>query len=89
MPSMDYQRNGWYRPTCGVNRSQNPRPQQTAVRTAPLPQECCAAYPHIEPTSLAMAYAPVQAFVKIYDPSKALTRDTLFVELDKPFTGKC
>lgn len=86
---MDYQRNGWYRPTCGVNRVQNTRPQQQPVHTAPAQHECCEDYPHIHPTSLAMVYSPTQAFVKLYEPSKALTRGTLFAELDKPFTGKC
>ena len=86
---MDYQRSGWFRPTCGVNRTQTVHPQQPNVRTMPAPQECSPNYPHIEPTSLAIVYAPVQAFVKIYDPQKALVRGTLFAELDRPFTGKC
>ena len=87
---MDYQRSGWFRPTCGVNRTQNVHPQQPNVRTTPPPaQECFANYPPITPTSLAIVYSPVQAFVKIYDPPKALVRGTLFAELDKPFAGKC
>ena len=85
---MDYQRNGWYRPTCGVNRAPNMRPQQ-APHTASADKECCDDYPHIQPTSLAMVCSPVQTFVKIYEPAKALSRGTLFAELDKPFTGKC
>jgi len=89
MPSMDYQRNGWYRPTCGVNRANNMPQKQQATRTASAPTACREDYPHIHPTSLAMAYSPTQAFVKLYEPSKALTRGTLFAELDKPFTGKC
>ncbi|MBQ4122078.1 MAG: spore coat associated protein CotJA [Clostridia bacterium] len=36
-----------------------------------------------------MVWSPVQSFQKIYEPSKALMRGTLFAELDKPFTGKC
>ena len=86
---MDYQRNGWYRPTCGVNRAQNMSAQQTMPRQAPQPRECCEDHPHLHPTSLAMVWSPTQAFVKIYEPTKALTRGTLFAELDKPFTGKC
>ncbi len=89
---MDYQRNGWFRPTCGVNRTQAaPYGQNTrmAPAPAPAPKECCEDYPHIQPSSLAMVYAPMQTFVKIYEPTKALSRGTLFAELDKPFTGKC
>jgi len=86
---MDYQRNSWYRPTCGVNRAQNMRPQQPPVHTTPAPKACCEDHPHLHPTSLAMVYSPTQAFAKLYEPSKALTRGTLFAELDKPFTGKC
>lgn len=86
---MDYQRNGWYRPTCGVNRAQNMNAQQQTQRQAAQPRECCENYPHLHPTSLAMAYSPTQAFVKIYEPQKALMRGTLFAELDKPFSGKC
>lgn len=89
---MDYQRTGWYRPTCGVNRAQNMRQQQPnahTAHTAPTPRECCEEHEHIHPTSLAMVWSPVQSFQKIYEPSKALMRGTLFAELDKPFSGKC
>jgi len=90
MQSMDYQRNGWFRPTCGVNRAQGaPYHQQASARTAPTPVESCENHPHIHPTTLAMVWSPVQSFQKIYEPSKALMRGTLFAELDKPFTGKC
>lgn len=34
---------------------------------------------------LAMAYAPCQIFRALYDPATALSRDTLFTELDLPF----
>lgn len=37
---------------------------------------------------LAMAYVPMQKFGEIYSESEALTRGTLFPELDKPFRGK-
>ena len=85
---MDYQRSGWFRPTCGVNRAQAaPIRQNTPVSIAP--KECCDHYSAIQPTSLAMVWSPTQAFVKIYEPQKALMRGTLFAELDKPFSGKC
>ena len=37
--------------------------------------------------SLAMAYVPYQRFEKLYDEDKALSRGTLFEELDLPFYG--
>lgn len=85
---MDYQRNGWFRPTCGVNRAAT-MPQRQQSAPVSTPPECCENYSPLKPTSLAMVYSPLQAFVKLYDPPKALMRGTLFAELDKPFTGKC
>lgn len=37
--------------------------------------------------SLAMMYVPYQRFEKLYDEEKALSRGTLFEELDMPFYG--
>lgn len=37
--------------------------------------------------SLAMMYVPYQRFEKLYDAEKALSRGTLFEELDLPFYG--
>ena len=40
--------------------------------------------------SLAMVYSPFQVFRDIYTPQKALSRGTLFLELDKPWkAGGC
>ena len=86
---MDYQRNGWFRPTCGVKCAPNTTVRQQSERMAQTPKESCENYPHLHPTSLAMVYSSTQAFVKIYEPQKALIRGTMFAELDKPFTGKC
>ena len=36
-------------------------------------------------SSLAMVYSPCQDFVNLYEPMAALSRGTLFAELDKPF----
>lgn len=33
---------------------------------------------------LSMVYSPVQHFRRLYEPTEALTRGTLFEELDKP-----
>ncbi len=41
----------------------------------------------LENHPLAMAYAPYQYFREIYEPEKALSRGTLFAELDLPFEG--
>jgi len=38
-------------------------------------------------TPLAMAYVPFQQWSETYDDDKALSRGTLFPELDLPFTG--
>ncbi len=35
--------------------------------------------------ALAMVYSPCQDFVNLYEPMAALSRGTLFAELDKPF----
>ena len=37
---------------------------------------------------LAMVYAPCQSFRALYDPHTALTRGTLFTELDLPLGGE-
>jgi len=37
--------------------------------------------------SLAMMYVPYQRFENLYDEEKALSRGTLFAELDMPFYG--
>lgn len=37
--------------------------------------------------SLAMMYIPYQRFERLYDEEKALSRGTLFEELDLPFYG--
>lgn len=36
---------------------------------------------------LAMVYAPLQRFDFLYSPQEALSRGTLFRELDQPFFG--
>ncbi|MBE6594430.1 MAG: spore coat associated protein CotJA [Ruminococcaceae bacterium] len=34
-----------------------------------------------------MVYAPVQRFQGLYEPEEALSRGTIFQELEKPFLG--
>ena len=96
---MDYQRNGWFRPTGGFNR-QSPaapvshrsysaaasnRSQPTAAAARPA---YSSAIPRVvDAPSLAMVYSPCQKWQQIYDPVKALSRGTQFAELDKPFAG--
>ena len=86
---MDYQRNGWFRPTCGVSRQASQPRTPEYRREHAVHAEACAALSDLSPTSLAMVYSPMQSFTKLYEPAKALSRGTLFAELDKPFTGKC
>ena len=46
----------------------------------PVAQDNC-----LRGRSLAMVYSPCQDFVNVYEPMAALSRGTLFAELDKPF----
>lgn len=87
---MDYQRNDRYCPTCRAARGQ--RYAHSA------PHEGCGDQHEnrrepinvVEnPTMIAMVYAPKQAFRELYEPMKALSRGTLFAELDKPFNPSC
>ena len=55
---------------------------------------CCSCHLHAENgnkcldgMSLAMVYAPCQAFDDLYSVEEALGHGTLFAELDKPFWG--
>lgn len=41
-----------------------------------------------QPVSYAMAYVPFQSWRRVYDPTVALERGTIFPELDKPFIGE-
>lgn len=43
---------------------------------------------NVDSLSLAMAYVPWQRWNQIYKPEEALMQGTIFMELDKPFTGR-
>ncbi len=60
----------------------------TLSRTEPnqKPNDCNAPVDPAMP-SLAMVYAPKQVWRCSYTPAQALSRGTLFYELDKPFEG--
>lgn len=47
----------------------------------------CASERRDEP-ALAMAYVPIQRLNTLYSPETAISRGTLFPELDKPFCGR-
>ncbi len=49
---------------------------------------CASSLSCIDGKSLAMVYAPCQRFENIYECSEALAHGTLFIALDKPFTGR-
>ncbi len=56
------------------------------METAPdLPETVESTFP--AKVSLAMMYVPYQRFERLYDEDKALSRGTLFEELDLPFYG--
>ena len=42
----------------------------------------CDSYP------IGMGYVPWQEFKDLYDPDRGLHAGTIFMELDKPFTGR-
>lgn len=87
---MDYQHSGWFRPACGPKCYQGtPYSAAQNRNTESQNQESTSQNWHMEGTSLAMVYSPCQSFIKRYEPCKALSRGTLFAELDKPFSGKC
>ena len=50
-------------------------------------QQCCCTTCLGNCPSLAMVYAPVQAFEDLYQPEEALCKGTLFKQLDLPFHG--
>ena len=65
----------------------SPPAQNPPVPNAPQPETEAPVSPASMP-SLAMVYAPKQAFANLYEPDVALARGTLFAELDLPFEGR-
>ena len=64
---------------------------QPAVSSPPMPPEPPQEAPEEAPYTarpLAMVYAPSQTFQNLYEPDEALSRGTLFAELDLPFEGR-
>ena len=81
---MDYKQGGWFRPTCSGRVPVQTVRKPIQPQSDPSEGQSC-----LTPTSLAMVLSPIQEWRLLYEPAKALTRGTLFAELDKPFTGKC
>ena len=84
---MDYQRTDRFRPTCTCRKTQ---PQVAPPSVAPLsptqPTSDKRGVNIIEnETTIAMVFSPKQLWQNLYDPMKALSRGTLFADLDKPF----
>ncbi len=88
--------NGFYnpyaQPYCGM-KTQNFQniPQSDAHEAHTENKMCCKkTEPAIPENAVpAMAYVPFQTGFEVYDGAKALRRGTLFMCLDKPFTGCC
>ena len=59
--------------------------EMQAVSAAPV--TAVAAPPCMAMPSLAMVYAKLQPFAATYRPDEALSRGTLFADLDMPFTA--
>ena len=49
---------------------------------------CCGSTWGLHEYPLGMVYSPCQEWRNLYSPTNALTRGTLFSELDLPFEGK-
>ena len=74
------------------------RPVEEALPTASTPPEPTTPPAEDTPSApcpgqipapaLAMVYCPRQAFCNLYEPDVALSRGTLFSELDLPFHGR-
>lgn len=63
---------------------------QSCLENSVLGDTCMSKPPLVEDNclrgrSLAMVYSPCQDFANVYEPMAALSRGTLFAELDKPF----
>ena len=85
---MDYQRNDRFSPTCHTCRT---RVQpQVAKYTPTQPYVNNEAINTVQnPTTIAMVFSPKQCWQNLYEPCKALSRGTLFADLDKPFNPCC
>ena len=60
-----------------------PEVREVMAAAVPMPPDIRPDGPNAYP-SLAMVYAPLQAFRMTYTPAEALAHGTLFRELDKP-----
>lgn len=95
---MDYPRNDRFCPTCRTARGcgyssytpSRPRCEEPGATRREVCEERRERVNVIEnPTSIAMVYSPKQCFENLYEPMKALSRGTLFADLDKPFAPAC
>lgn len=98
---MDYQRNERFRRTGNMwhpsvtpvsVRMNNARPHcdsGSPEQSVPDTRRTSCLLSSQDVPSLAMVYAPCQSWQKLYESAKALSRGTLFAELDKPFVGRC
>lgn len=64
-----------------------PSDKPPCAPACPLPT-CCPTEWGLYGYPLATVYVPMQEFCRIYDTDTALSRGTLFRDLDKPFYGK-
>lgn len=72
-------------PNCNMPRYEMPRtmPMDMDRHMRDREGSCdCPQYP------IGMAYVPWQEFKNLYDPERGLHAGTIFIELDKPFTGR-
>lgn len=81
---MDYQRNDRFRPTCNACHARM-QPQVAKTPSSQPYGNNDSVNTVQNPTSIAMVFSPKQYFQNLYDPMKALSRGTLFADLDKPF----
>lgn len=72
-------------PSCNMPRYEGPRNRDVEMDCHlrnHTSSHACGEYP------IGMGYVPWQDFRDLYEPEKGLHAGTIFMELDKPFTGR-
>lgn len=72
-------------PNCNMPRYDMPRTMTNDMDRYMRDRECscgCDDYP------IGMGYVPWQEFKNLHDPERGLHAGTIFMELEKPFTGR-
>lgn len=90
MPNYNYRSNDYMRRGQCSRNIMTPPPRvecEYSAREEENTENCCS-HDLLNGLPIAMAYVPWQEFKNLYPAEKALSRGTIFEELDKPFLGK-